>query len=593
MRMQLKFILYSLNQQPYNTPNSMKRLVHLSFRMRIIASRLSSLILLFQRSPLVQMLFPEAKILSSSGFGQITQWAVVTVAGLGAYDTVSGASTVIQSYPVLNSTTIPAASGSALTAVAQYTGGNKPGSWQITGTMPPGTTHSDSKGSKTDTISGTPTQTGNYSITVKAWQNSNYTGSWVSASFNIIVDAAVITTQPASDMIRSGTAKTLTVTGAQGLGTSLSYQWYQGASGTTTSPINGAITASYTTPTLSAATSYWVKVTRSGTGYTIPSNSSTATVSIATAPAITTQPGSKSINSGTTTTLTVASSGSPTPTYQWYQGASGTTTSPIANATSASFTTPALTTTTSYWARATNVGGTADSSAATVTVTQPAAITTSPSSTTINSGSNATLSVTASGTGPLSYQWYQGASGNSTSSITNATSASYTTPALTATTSYWVKVTNAANPTGVNSATATVTVNDTFASWQASKFNSTQLANTAISGATADPDGDGITNENEYIFGTLPLTSNIPPVLTTSSTNGQTIVDFTATAASGTGYAGKTRNFSLQSSTTLAAGSWTDLTGFSNITGSNQAVRYTTPTSGSLKFYRLRVWLTP
>jgi len=540
------------------------------------------------------MLFPESKILGGPGFGQITQWAVVTVAGLGAYDTVAGASAVIQLSPVKSSTTVPAASGSYLAATFQFTGSaHVPGSWKVTGTLPTGTTHSDLKNSTTDTILGTPTQTGTYPITVKACESSSYGGSTVSASFNIVVDAAVITTQPASTTIKTGTSSTLSVVGALGLGTSLSYQWYQGASGTTTSPISSATSASYTTPALSAATSYWVKVTRNGTGYTIPSNSTTATVSIATAPAITTQPSSTSINSGATATLTVASSGSPNPTYQWYQGASGITTSPVANATSASFTTPALTTTTSYWVRATNVGGTADSSAATVTINQPAAVTTSPSSTSINSGSNATLSVTASGTGTLSYQWYQGTSGTTTSPILNATLASYTTPALTATTSYWVKVTNAANTAGVNSATATVTVNDTFASWQASKFNSIQLASTSISGATADPDGDGITNENEYVFGTLPLTSNSPPVLTTSRANGQTIVDFTATAASGTGYIGKTRNYSLQSSTTLTTGSWSDLTGFSNIIGSNQAVHYTTPTSGSLKFYRLRVWLTP
>ena len=86
----------------------------------------------------------------------------------------------------------------------------------------------------------------------------------------------------------------------------------------------------------------------------------------------------------------------------------------------------------------------------------PPSITAQPQSTTINSGSSASLSVTATGTGPLSYQWYVGASGNTASPISGATGPSITvSPA--STTSYWVRVSNACG--SANSATATVTVN--------------------------------------------------------------------------------------------------------------------------------------
>jgi len=86
------------------------------------------------------------------------------------------------------------------------------------------------------------------------------------------------------------------------------------------------------------------------------------------APLITTHPANTTIATGYTATLTVAASGFPAPTFQWYQGNSGNTSNPVSGATSATFTTPALTTTTNYWARATNTGGTADSNTATVTV---------------------------------------------------------------------------------------------------------------------------------------------------------------------------------------------------------------------------------
>jgi len=86
------------------------------------------------------------------------------------------------------------------------------------------------------------------------------------------------------------------------------------------------------------------------------------------------------------------------------------------------------------------------------------AITSQPSGGTIASGGSRTLSVTATGTAPLSYQWYRGASGSTTNPISGATGPSVTVNP-TSTTSYWVRVSNACGT--VNSSTATVTVTTT------------------------------------------------------------------------------------------------------------------------------------
>jgi predicted extracellular nuclease len=83
------------------------------------------------------------------------------------------------------------------------------------------------------------------------------------------------------------------------------------------------------------------------------------------------------------------------------------------------------------------------------------AIDAQPADATISSGQTATLSVTAHGTAPLHYQWYQGSTGD-TSTPVGGDSASFTTPTLTATTSYWVRVSNDVG--SVDSFTATVTV---------------------------------------------------------------------------------------------------------------------------------------
>src|SRR6185369_15179442 len=88
----------------------------------------------------------------------------------------------------------------------------------------------------------------------------------------------------------------------------------------------------------------------------------------------------------------------------------------------------------------------------------PPSITQQPSGSTIAGGAAAQLSVTAAGTAPLSYQWYIGASGNTSSPVNGGSSAAIqVTPS--ATTSYWVRVTGQCAPSA-DSSSASVTVNE-------------------------------------------------------------------------------------------------------------------------------------
>jgi hypothetical protein len=144
---------------------------------------------------------------------------------------------------------------------------------------------------------------------------------------------------------------------------------------------------------------------------------------------------------------------------------------------------------------------------ATTVVITPPAITSQPVSVTINSGQTTTLTLAASGTSPT-FQWYTGASGVTTSPVAGETSASFTTPTLTASNSYWVRATNSAGTADSN--TVTVTVLDLYTSW-ALNFESTHgLPAGTISNTSGDADLDGRSNLIEYAFGTSPVVSGEP-----------------------------------------------------------------------------------
>jgi YD repeat-containing protein len=170
-------------------------------------------------------------------------------------------------------------------------------------------------------------------------------------------------------------------------------------------------------------------------------------------PAIDIQPVSQTISAGSTATVEVTTSGT-SPQYQWYE-ADGSLATAIPGATLRTYTTPVLTAAKSYFVRVTNACRSVDSVTVTVTATCTApAISAPPQSRTIASGTSRTLTVSATGTS-LTYQWYRGTSGN-TSQLVGTSSPSYTTPALSVTTSYWVRVTGQCG--SVDSSTATLTV---------------------------------------------------------------------------------------------------------------------------------------
>lgn len=235
-----------------------------------------------------------------------------------------------------------------------------------------------------------------------------------------------ITTQPADQFVCPGNNATFTVVAP---GTGITYQWQVSIDGGATfNNVPGATAASLTITGVTAGMNgyqYHVIVTSScGTN-----TSSNATLNLTTVPAVTTQPLPATACAGGTASFTVASSGAGL-NYQWQVSTDGGSTfTNVSGATSATLTLSSLTlgmNNNQYQATVSNGCGTVTSNAATLTVNNAVAITTQPANQSSCSGSNATFSVVATGTG-ITYQWQVSTDGGTTfNDIPAATSASYT-----------------------------------------------------------------------------------------------------------------------------------------------------------------------
>ena len=267
-------------------------------------------------------------------------------------------------------------------------------------------------------------------------------------SLTVSSSAPVISQQPQSisPTVGQNVSLSVTATGSN----PLTYQWRKGGS-----PIGGATGTSLAFPSisLSDAGSYDVVVSNSS-GSAISSSVTVTVNSGNTPPSFTTQPTGLSVTAGSPATFIAAANGSPTPTYQWKKG--GIT---ISGATSSTYSisTTSLSDAGNYTVVATNVAGSATSATATLLV-NPAAvapsITAGPADTTATAGTPASFSVSASGTGPLSYQWTK--NGNALSGA-NASTYSIASAQMSDAGNYAVTVSNIAGYVQSSSAALTVT----------------------------------------------------------------------------------------------------------------------------------------
>ncbi len=331
-----------------------------------------------------------------------------------------------------------------------------------------------------------------------------------------------ITRQPGSQSVVAGQTASFSVV-ATGTGT-VSYQWKKGGT-----PISGATAASYTTPpTTSSDNGAQFTVVVTDSSGSVTSNSATLTVTAtAVAPSITSQPANQTVAAGQPATFSVTATGTSPLTYQWKKNGTA-----IGGANSASYTTPATSISDNnaqFTVTVTNSVSNATSNAATLTVKVPPSITAQPANKTVSVGQTATFSVTATGTGTLSYQWKK----NGTA-IGGATSASYTTPAAIASDNgaqFTVTITDLVSSVTSNAATLTVNAPPSISTQPASKTVIAGQTATFSVGATGTAPLTYQWKMNGAAIGGATSSSYTTPATTTGN-NGE---QFTVTVTNGSG----------------------------------------------------------
>jgi len=280
------------------------------------------------------------------------------------------------------------------------------------------------------------------------------------------------------------------------------------------------------------------------TGNTIGANGAGGVVvfEYTTPPAISSggQPTSVAYCAGTTRpTLQVSATGTNL-SYQWYKATSATSTvgsQPVTDpgATTASFPVPSSTETLRYFyvvIKGDNVcGGGVVSNIVTVTRNTVPTITTQPTPTSAYCiGAPASLNVSASGTGTLSYQWFKNSTPSTSGALAVGTGASYTPSTATVGTDYYYVVVTGGGSCGtVTSEFAQVIVNPNVTAGTISPANSSICA-----GATRTLSSNGTSGGTWSSDTTAVATVNPTTGVVTGVSAGTATIRYSVTGCGGT-----------------------------------------------------------
>lgn len=295
------------------------------YRLRWLHVPAALLMFLLQRAPMLRTVVTTEFVLTS-GASQILKGILLGSTALGTVQTVAGATELTADdggNPASATVGESFAGGFAVTGAPAVAA-----SYEVRGDVPPGLTVTgivgDTVNDNAVSITGTPTEAGEFTLLIRAWRGPNKTAQGGTPQFEYTINvsaaestAPTITTQPTSAAVPPDGSVTLTVQ-ASGDPTP-SFQWQKDGVN-----IDGAESASLNIASVSAADAGdYTVVVSNASGSVTSAPASLQIVNPGDGVTISSSPASVDVSSGGTATFSVAASSTGGLTYQWFRYKAG------------------------------------------------------------------------------------------------------------------------------------------------------------------------------------------------------------------------------------------------------------------------------